>query len=216
MWDSLASLIGGRHRRLCSICSTIPLAQDVTVCRCRELIFLCELCATWWQYRDTKYREIWHIYDRIVNTIGLYKVENGNSPQDLLFPATLRCWRGAQCPAAKIPYREEEPPTELSASANMLAGMTLQRTGTDSQSSHGFGEDKYYKRVSDEKGSPSRSKTAPHGALLAPDKEEGADFMGKECRGEVRSWCGWCDMVIRSRQDEAEHEAGMIRRQDNR
>ena len=210
MWDSLASLLPGRHRRLCSICSIVPLAQDITVCRCQEVMFLCELCATLLQYRDTKYKEIWQTYDRIVNTIRLYKVnKNCDSPQDVLFPATLRCRRGAQCPAAETQYGEDELPTKLPAPANLLAGMSEKRRGFVSQSSHGLGADDYYKRLRAGEGSLSRSRTVPHGALLEPDKEEGGDFMRKECRREVRSWCNWCDCVIRSRQEEGELEIGV-------
>ena len=216
MWDCLSSLLGGRHRRLCSVCSIIPLAHDIIVCRCQELIYLCELCATWWQYRDTKYKEIWQTYDRINHTIGLYKVKDCDSPQDILFPATLRCWRGAQCLGAKSHFPEEQPPTELPACANMSAGMSLERTETDSQSSGMFGEENRCERISNEEGNLSRSSPVsngaffPNGTVLAPDNEDAGDFMSKEYRREVRSWCGWCNHVIMSSQDEAEHEAGTI------
>ena len=203
MSDSLENLLAGRHRRICSLCATVPLPRDVDVCRCREAQYLCQLCSDWWQYRDRVYGDIWQTYDRIGDTIGLYRVESSNSPQDLLPPATLCCWRGTQCPAAKTHFRDEDQPTEMAPSTNLLARASrppswLGSLSSSSAASEASGEEEYYEQVN-----RSRRMTTPHGALLAPDKEEGVDFMGKEYRGEVRSWCAWCDRVIRSRREVA-------------
>jgi hypothetical protein len=40
--------------------------------------------------------------------------------------------------------------------------------------------------------------------LYEDEKTKSIQYLEREVKGELRSWCSWCERVVRSKKDEAE------------
>ena len=192
-----------RHRRLCPTCLATPLPelsqhwQDQ--CTCPSSVYLCQICGTGLVVADTNYRRIWTWRTRYSTYLGGLGTGIGEGNEG------VKCWRGQDCVAAhevevEIDCSEEgrasdrdSPESDGERSRTEADGKT-ERAGYWQQEIEGIGgivKKKVRKRV----------KVGRTVREWEDERDGKEDVLGREVRGEERSWCGWCGRVIWGHKD---------------
>ncbi|KAI4094796.1 MAG: hypothetical protein LQ344_002042 [Seirophora lacunosa] len=204
-----------RHRRLCVACLGASLPALTRrwrdPCTCAEGgVFLCVGCGTGLAVADTSYQRIWTWRTRYSTYLGGLGTGIGEGTEG------VKCWRGDKCVAAQeveVEYCfEEEGGGGRSGSGSGGESsedsegerywgeggeVKEERAGYWQQEIEGIGgrvKKKVKKRV-------RVGKTVKEWEDERDGKEEA---LGRESRGEARSWCGWCGRVVWSQKDREE------------
>ncbi|KAL8946815.1 MAG: hypothetical protein Q9222_006840 [Ikaeria aurantiellina] len=198
-----ASQLRLRHRRLCVTCLATPLPQITPKwqdpCTCTSSVYLCSPCGTGLAVADTNYRRIWTWRTRYSTYLGGLGTGIGEGNEG------VKCWQGEKCMSAKeveveIDSSEEgrtsdHESSESDSEKQWIEGdVKEERAGYWQQEVEGIGgvvKKKIKKRV-------RVGKTVKEWENERDGKD---DVLGRESRGEGRSWCGWCGRVIWGRKD---------------
>ncbi|KAH0566502.1 hypothetical protein GP486_000083 [Trichoglossum hirsutum] len=222
MKQSLLNSLSLRHRRLCRSCLAVPLVQHTLQpssptpppsesftftapaylrgpCSCVDSVWLCQPCGKTLYSEDIKYHDAWAWRERYSTSFGLVGIGEGIEG--------VRCGRGATCTAAELTLIESEcDPTTKS----LEMGWVITPSGEEIP---GQG---YLIREIEGIGGVMKKKLMRKqliGAVVAGNASGEAggngqmvrrEYLGREVRGEQRSWCGWCERVIPGRNDVTE------------
>lgn len=198
-----ASLLRKRHRRLCSKCLATPLPQLSRhwqdPCTCTSSVYLCAPCGTGLNVADTNYLRIWTWRTRYSTYLGGLGTGIGEGNEG------VKCWRGDKCMAA------QEVEVEIDCSEE---GRASDRESSESDSERHWpeGEGKeeragYWQQEIEGIGGVVKKKIRKRvrvGKTVKEweDERDGKDdVLGRESRGEGRSWCGWCGRVVWGKKD---------------
>ncbi|KAI4099681.1 MAG: hypothetical protein LQ339_005846 [Xanthoria mediterranea] len=198
-----ASLLRMRYRRLCSKCLATPLPQLSRhwqdPCTCASSVYLCAPCGTGLNVADTNYLRIWTWRTRYSTYLGGLGTGIGEGNEG------VKCWRGEKCMAA------QEVEVEIDRSEE---GRVSDRESSESDSERHWpeGEGKeeragYWQQEIEGIGGVVKKKIRKRvrvGKTVKEweDERDGKDdVLGRESRGEGRSWCGWCGRVVWGKND---------------
>lgn len=204
-----------RHRRLCSMCLSMPLitltsqknstalstALDGPVlvrepCSCAEFFYLCQNCAHGLIHADQTYKGIWHWRTRYSTYLGGLGTGIGEGNEG------VKCGRGEQCLAAKDIEVEVDCPPEEATTSELSSADTV---ANDSSGEEGTGEtsDKpgYLRQEIEGIGGVVKHKVklmVRIGKTVKEydDEREKGSYLEREMNSHSRSWCGWCNRVI--------------------
>ncbi|KAL8832870.1 MAG: hypothetical protein Q9170_004712 [Blastenia crenularia] len=193
-----------RHRRLCMTCLATPLPQLSRhwqdPCTCTGTVYLCGPCGTGLAVADTNYRRIWTWRTRYSTYLGGLGTGIGEGNEG------VKCWRGEKCMAA------QEVEMEIDFSEEGRANSDRESSESDSERHWMEGEAKeeragYWQQEIEGIGGIVKKKVRKRirvGKTVKEweDERDGKeDALGRESRGEARSWCGWCGRVVWGMKD---------------
>ncbi|KAL8804424.1 MAG: hypothetical protein Q9223_005810 [Gallowayella weberi] len=201
-----ASLLRQRHRRLCSKCLATPLPQLSRhwqdPCTCDSSVYLCAPCGTGLNVADTNYLRIWTWRTRYSTYLGGLGTGVGEGNEG------VKCWRGEKCVAA------QEVEVEIDCSEEGRTSDRESSESSDSERQHwpeGEGKEEragYWQQEIEGIGGVVKKKIRKRVKMGKTVKEwederDGKDeVLGREARGEGRSWCGWCGRVVWGEKDQ--------------
>ncbi|KAI9780671.1 MAG: hypothetical protein M1839_006612 [Geoglossum umbratile] len=203
-----------RHRRLCRNCLSVPLLQHARVpptppppltfttpaflrtpCTCPAAAWLCQPCGKPLLSEDLKHHDGWAWRERYSTCLGMMGIGEGVEG--------VRCGRGAGCTAAEITLVESV--CDLPA-VSVWKGWVVADV---------LGEQGYLVREIEGVAGLQKNlmKKELIGAVVMGDSpgeaapgpgglHERKEYLGREVRGEQRSWCGWCQRVIPGKNDD--------------
>jgi hypothetical protein len=219
-----------RHRRLCRTCTKAPLlclvaphrkrssssppvspyippvllerdmpraftasAFERAPCNCDNVVWLCAPCGKDLRNADTLYVRGWNWRTRHSHYLGGMGTGAGEGNEG------VECGRTRSCLGARIVEHEtcgddfmEYTPVRDSDSSERRRGASYLE-----QEIEGIGGVIKLKH----------KKQVPVGEcvkLYEDEKEESIQYLEREVKGELRSWCSWCKRVVRSERDKAE------------
>ncbi|EWZ36854.1 hypothetical protein BFJ70_g1359 [Fusarium oxysporum] len=218
-----------RHRRLCKPCvhapiatlinapvdSHVPLSSELVsrdVCKCAdEGVWLCQPCGRSIRAADHDYQRIWRWRNQYGEVLGGLGTGIGEGVRGVV------CGREADCCAAKEVEHQVDCDAEDARDGNVAPApapqqapvdalidqlrLTHERTPSPSlgpgylrHEIEGIGGVVKRKRV--------RMVRVGHCVPEWDDERtSGSRILGREVRGERRSWCGWCNRVIPGEKD---------------
>ena len=200
-----AVFLPNRHRRLCSACLAVPLSVltdpasvvlDVQVftsqafirdpCTCPEAVYLCQTCGHVLSNSDTTYKRIWTWRTRYSTYLGGLGTGIGEGNEG------VKCGRGSHCLGAM----DIEMEIDCSADDSATSETDVEDSATDESEKAG-----YLRQEIEGIGGVVKKKVKKRvrvGKTVREyeDERERAEYLGREIRGESRSWCGWCDRVV--------------------
>jgi hypothetical protein len=153
---------------------TAPAFQR-SPCACPKRVWLCKACGTEIKGAILRYQRAWNFRSRYPYRTGGLGTGVGEGIEG------MECARGPLCLAAKLV--EQEVNYDLT-----------NKTGYNVQEIEGVGGG--VQRIS--------RQCVPVGDSVQVYKDEEGRTMialGRETSGQLRSWCGWCNRVIPSKQD---------------
>ena len=190
-------------------------------CTCPDGAFICRPCGQLLPRSDTVYRRIWTWrtrYSREGIGTGIGEGTEG-----------VKCGRGAACLAAQEIEGELDcgtdedhdsgggggggssggsgtPDTTVEAHGPSAGGSGNGSSGPGSPAHEYRGEAGYLRQEIEGIGGVVRGKVKRRRRVGRPvrefeDEREHAVFLGREARGERRSWCGWCERVVPSKSE---------------
>ncbi|KAL9021555.1 MAG: hypothetical protein Q9185_001203 [Variospora sp. 1 TL-2023] len=205
-----------RHRRLCVAClgAALPTLthrwRDPCVCAERG-VYLCVGCGTGLAVADTSYRRIWTWRTRYSTYLGGLGTGIGEGNEG------VKCWRGEECVAAQeveVEYCFEEEGGGGGREGGRRSGSSGGESSEDSEGERYWveGEAKeeragYWQQEIEGIGGRVKKKVKKRvrvGKTVKEweDERDGKEeALGRESRGEARSWCGWCGRVVWSQKD---------------
>ena len=174
-------------------------------------MYLCNECGQALSSADITYKRIWTWRTRYSTNLGGLGTGIGEGNEG------VQCGRGKRCLAAE----DKEVEIDCGASESPPSASTPHRTGTprdrtEREDSSSDGSD-YAGTLREEKAGYLRQEMEGIGGVLKKkirkrervgktvreyeDEREKAEYLGREMRGESRSWCGWCERVIPGMRD---------------
>jgi hypothetical protein len=161
------------------------------------MLYICQPCGQAISCADINYKRIWDWRTRYSTYLGGIGTGIGEGNEG------VKCARGLHCLGA------EDIEVEMDCRAGELATlswMTIEVNGTTGEIQYeAIGEDGeragYLRQEIEGIGGVVRTKIKRRvkvGKTVEEheDEREKAEYLVREARGEVRSWCGWCDRVI--------------------
>ncbi|KAL6721351.1 hypothetical protein ACLMJK_000454 [Lecanora helva] len=201
------SRLPARHRRLCPSCLVAPLsaithhnAPSRTPCTCTSTIHLCTPCGVSLTQSDTTYNRIWTWRTRYSTYLGGLGTGIGEGNEG------VKCARGKECLGAK----DVEVEFDCSSSSSGGSGINGSESGTEGNGSESPMVEKeeagYWRQEIEGLGGIVKKKYRKRERVGATVKEwederEGGEVLGREKRGDERSWCGWCGRVVLGGRD---------------
>ena len=216
MKPSPNSKLPHRLRRLCATCAKAPLRQltnphllvtsrtsfthaafEREPCSCPDLNYICQPCGHAISSADTNYRRIWTWRTRYSTYLGGLGTGIGEGNEG------VKCGRGGHCLSAQ----------EIEVEVDCEADETGHDVVADDPSVHAFHDgniegDKagYLRQEIEGIGGVVRRKVKKRikvGKTVKEyeDEREKAEYMGREMRGERRSWCGRCNRAVPGSKD---------------
>lgn len=172
--------------------------NDDDYCLCPQREHLCAPCGTKLVNADTTYRRIWTWRTRYTTYLGGLGTGIGEGNEG------VKCARGRECLGAKDVEVEFECPSSSGSDGSESGGggEPVVRAGTPGTPDL---EDKagYWRQEVEGLGGVVKKKFRKRERVGRTVKEwederEGKeDILGREKRGECRSWCGWCGKLVR-------------------
>lgn len=222
----------GRHRRLCSTCTKAPLALLVTpqkprspsdssspmprpavfdsdkpraftapafdrICNCDDVVWLCAPCGRYLRNADGVYVRGWSWRTQYRHYLGGVGTGAGEGNEG------VECGRKIACLGARLIEHEtceEDPGFEVAGSQTPETPDRPDRwrgTSYFHQEIEGIGgvlKIKLKKQV----------RVGECVKLYEDEKDRSIQYLEREVRGEIRSWCSWCDRVVLSKKDKAD------------
>ncbi|KAL8693963.1 MAG: hypothetical protein Q9218_001321 [Villophora microphyllina] len=207
-----ASRLYLRHRRLCRVCLATPLPQLSRQwqdpCTCPSSVYLCSECGKGLKAADTDYRRLWEWRIRYSTKLGGLGTGIGEGNEG------VQCCRGGNCKAAKevdVEVDSLDEPRVVDREALGAGDKPFdfweeteereERAGYLQQEIEGVGGrlKKFYKK---------RTKVGKTVREWEDERDGKETVLGRESRGEARSWCGWCGRVIWGKKDRQEFSEG--------
>jgi hypothetical protein len=213
-----------RHRRLCRTCANVPLpclmatsytppvlfkrdmpraftapAFERAPCICDTVVWLCAPCGKDLKNADTMYVRGWSYRTRYTHYHGGLGTGAGEGNEG------VECGRGSACLGARIVEHETCDPSFLTRpKASQTAESTesperRRGTGYLEQEIEGIGgviKVKHKKMV----------RVGECVKLYEDEKEKSIQYLDREVKGELRSWCSWCKRVVLGERDKGEME----------
>lgn len=176
-------------------------------------MYLCNGCGQALSIADITYKRIWTWRTRYSTNLGGLGTGIGEGSEG------VQCGRGKRCLAAE----DKEVEIDCGASESPPPAPTPHRTPaspvrTDTEDLTSDASD-YVGNFREEKAGYLRQEMEGIGGVLKKkikkrervgktvreyeDEREKAKYLGREMRGENRSWCGWCERVIPGMRDKA-------------
>ena len=170
-------------------------------CTCPYRSHLCAPCGAKLVNADTTYRRIWTWRTRYTTYLGGLGTGIGEGNEG------VKCARGRECLGAKDVEVEFECPSSSGSDGSEGAGGEQQQPGVGRVGTPGTPdlEDKagYWRQEVEGLGGVVKKKFRKRervGRTVREweDEREGkGEILGREKRGECRSWCGWCGKVVK-------------------
>ena len=161
------------------------------------MVYLCQPCGQGLANVDTTYKRIWTWRTRYSTYLGGLGTGIGEGNEG------VKCGRGESCFGAKETVFEIDCGAEELSPATTPQGESeewaVDKAGYLRQEMEGIGgvvKKKVKKRV-------RVGKTVRE----HEDERERAEYLGREIRGDERSWCAWCWRVVPGRRDREELQA---------
>ncbi|KAL8918275.1 MAG: hypothetical protein Q9208_007443 [Pyrenodesmia sp. 3 TL-2023] len=202
-----SSRLRQRHRRLCMCCLATPLPELTRhwrdPCTCPSSVYLCVECGTGLSVADTNYRRIWTWRTRYSTYLGGLGTGVGEGNEG------VKCWWGEKCVASQeveVEYCCEEE----GASGRGSSSGEDESDGERYWTTEGEGKEEragYWQQEIEGIGGVVKKKVRKRvrvGKTVKEweDERDGKeDVLGRESRGEARSWCGWCGRVVWGEKD---------------
>lgn len=171
-------------------------AFERTPCNCDQVIWLCAPCGKDLRNADTMYVRGWSWRTRYSHYLGGVGTGAGEGNEG------VECGRGCSCLGARVVEHEtceqdlldtiERSQTPSSESPDRWRG-----TCYLTQEIEGIGgvlKVKHKKQV----------RVGECVKLYEDEKEKSIQYLEREVKGELRSWCSWCDRVVLGQKDKAE------------
>ncbi|KAI9798730.1 MAG: hypothetical protein M1825_005012 [Sarcosagium campestre] len=207
---SASPKLPSRLRRLCPTCIAAPLAlltlrppaTDIsltssftseaflrTPCNCCEAIWLCRPCGISIQNKDIVYRRVWAWRTRYSTFLGGLGTGIGEGTEG------VKCARGEHC------FGAQDIDVEFDCDGEDMAALLYEDTSDTGGRVGDLTSIGYHRQEIEGIGGVVRKKIKKRirvGAVVEEydDEREKSEWLGREARGEQRSWCGWCARVV--------------------
>ncbi|KAF2201187.1 hypothetical protein GQ43DRAFT_440828 [Delitschia confertaspora ATCC 74209] len=174
---------------------TAPAFQR-TPCSCSDKVWLCQPCGHQLRTADTIYQRGWTWRTRYSHYLGGVGTGAGEGNEG------VKCGRGPFCLAAQtVEY-------ELDGDSEIYADSMEEANKADAEGmGRGWKGTSYMVQEIEGVGGVVRRKIKQHvrvGAVVKIWEDEKGNTMAcleREARGELRSWCSWCERVVLGKRD---------------
>ena len=167
-------------------------------------MYICRPCSKWRAPADTDYKRIWTWRTRYSTYLGGLGTGIGEGYEG------VKCGRGALCLAARCTEVEVDCEAASGSSTGGTPKEGNSRPSSQQSSSDSSGEDKagYLRQEMEGIGGAMRGKVKQRvkvGQTVVEyeDERESGEYLGREARGQHRSWCGWCERVVPGKKDKS-------------
>lgn len=235
-------LLRHRHRRICKTCSKAPLASLIatspspyssqsssvnheptlllspetiegSLCRCPDVVYLCQPCGRSLRSTDQVYEGIWKWRTRYLPSLGGLGVGIGEGNRG------VPCGRGSSCLAAIEVEQETDCDAEdarefeessRAGSPSSSPGNSIFSGVSPNTSERNLSLGPGYARHEIEGiggvMKKKRVKMVKVGACVPEFEDEKAEgrYLVREMEGRARSWCGWCHRVVKGSENVVE------------
>ena len=161
-------------------------------CVCEGGVWICQPCGQSLRALNTTYMMGWVWRNRYSTSGGLGAgLGEGNEG--------VECGRGSDCLAAKEVFKEIE------CDADELAALEVEMTKAEIEGRQWKGSSYTTQEIVGIGGNMKKKvrKKVLVGAAVKEyeDERESKRFLGREQKGQNRSWCSWCERVVASEKD---------------
>lgn len=169
-------------------------AFERTPCNCDNVVWLCAPCGKDLRNADTHYVRGWSYRTTYTRMLGGLGVGFGEGIEG------VECGRGSACLGSRIVEHE-------TCEQNLLD--TIERSQTPESPERWRGSCYLTQEIEGIGGvlKVKHKKQVRVGEcvkLYEDEKTKSIQYLEREVKGELRSWCSWCERVVRSKKDEAE------------
>lgn len=175
-------------------------AFERTPCNCDNVIWFCAPCGKDLRNADTMYVRGWSWRTRYSHYLGGVGTGAGEGNEG------VECGRGCHCLGARVVEHE-------TCEQDLLD--TIERTQTPtSESPERWKGTSYLTQEIEGIGGVLKVKLKKQVRvgecvkLYEDEKEKSIQYLEREVKGELRSWCSWCERVVLGKKDKAEMAGG--------